>query len=264
MLFKNLSKKLLCATLAIATVALVVGGCGSSSKDTKPAEQKVLRVGSETTFPPFEFTEGDKYVGFDIDLSQAIAKEMGYTWEFRSMGFDALIPALRAGDIDMIAAGLDPTEERKKVVLFSDPYFTEGGYTVIVRKDNTSIQGFDSLSGKIIGAQIGTKPVDIAKAIPNTTVKEIDSNAQIFMELKAGTIDAIIIDKAVGMYYLKQGADADAKIVGAPTASPGMSLAIAQSNPDLQKKVNEALASLRKSGEYQKIYDKWFSTGQPK
>lgn len=253
---------MICAAVAIATVALVVAGCSSTSQEKKSTEQKVLRVGSETTFPPFEFTEGDKYVGFDIDLSQAIAKEIGYKWEFRSMGFDALIPALRAGDIDMIAAGLDPTEDRKKVVLFSDPYFTEGGYTVIVRKDNTTIQGFESLEGKTIGAQIGTKPADMAKAIPGAKAKEIDSNAQMFLELKAGTIDAIIIDKAVGMYYLKQGADADAKIVGTPTDNTGLCLAISQNNPDLLKKVNEALATLKKNGEYQKIYDKWFSTGQ--
>ena len=73
--------------------------------------------------------------------------------------------------------------------------------------DNTTIHNMDELAGHTVGAQIGTIPVEMAQKIPNTTVKEIDSNANIFMELKAGTIDGAIIDNAVAMYYLKQGAE---------------------------------------------------------
>ncbi len=260
--FAQTARKLFFIALSIMAVTVLLAGCGTSSSNTENAKEKVLRVGSETTFPPFEFTEGDQYVGFDIDLSKAIAKQMGYKFEFKSMGFDALIPALRAGDIDMIAAGLDATPERKEVVSFSQSYFSAGGYSVIVRKNETGITGFDTLKGHTIGVQIGTHPADMAKEIPDAKVKEVDSNAQLFMELKAGTIDAIIIDKAVGMYYLKQGADADAKMVGTPTTSPGLFLAVAKDKPELLKEVNKALDELKANGEYQKIYDKWFTVGK--
>lgn len=259
--FIKTKKKLLILLSAGLLAAGLLAGCGSSgSSGSQPtATPKVLRVGSETTFPPFEFVDNNnKFVGFDIDIADALAKKMGYKMEFKSMGFDALIPALRSGDIDMIAAGLNATPERAKVVAFSDVYFNEGGYTVIVKKTNTDITGFDTLNGKTIGAQIGTVPADMAKAVPGSTVKEIDSNAQLFNELNAGTIDAIIIDRAVGMYYLKQGADKDMKIVGEPTKSTGTVLAFRKDDKELVDKANQALKEMRADGTYQKIYDKWF------
>ena len=201
------------ALVAVAAMGLLAG-CGSE-KSKMTQEAGVLRVGSETTFPPFEFTEGDKYVGFDVDLSEAIAKKLGLKMD-------------------------------------------QGGFITVVRKDNTSIHNMDELAGKTVGVQIGTVPVDMAKAIPNTTVKEMDSNANIFMELKAGTIDGAIIDNAVAMYYLKQGADKDLKLVGEPTKAPGIVLGVKKGNKELQDAVNKALKELKEDGTYQKIYDKWF------
>ena len=86
----------------------------------------------------------------------------------------------------------------------------------------------------------------------------MDSNANIFMELKAGTIDGAIIDNAVAMYYLKQGADKDLKLVGEPTKAPGTVFGVKKGNKELQDAVNKALKELKEDGEYQKIYDKWF------
>ena len=100
-----------CLALAAAAMAAVtlVAGCGSSAdkKDGASGEQKTLVVGMEPTFPPFEFTENDKYIGFDIDLANAIGEKMGSKVEVKSLGFDALIPALRSGQIDMIASGME-------------------------------------------------------------------------------------------------------------------------------------------------------------
>ena len=81
-----------------------------------------MRVGSETTFPPFEFTEGEKYVGFDVDLSEAISKKIGLKMEFKSMGFDALIPAVQSGDIDMIAGRYQRYTGTRKSIKTSPMY----------------------------------------------------------------------------------------------------------------------------------------------
>ena len=253
--YKNFSKKL-ALTLTAGLLAIgLLAGCGSSGDQAK---EKVLRVGAETTFPPFEFTEGDKYVGFDIDLADAVAKKMGYKMEFKSMGFDALIPALKSGDIDMIASGINPTPERAKAILFSDPYFDRGGFVTIVRKDTTGVNGMNDLAGKKIGAQIGTVSAELAHKVPNATVKETDSNSQLFTEFQAGTIDAAIQDNPVALYYMKQGADKDLKIVGTPVNPEPLVFGFRMDDKELQGKVNQALAELKKDGTYEKIYNKWF------
>lgn len=263
-LFKKITSKKLALSLMAGVLAVgLLAGCGTDQKSgSDQPKEKILRVGSETTFPPFEFTEGDKYVGFDIDLADAVAKKMGYKMEFKSMGFDALIPALQSNDIDMIASGINPTPERAKAILFSDPYFDKGGFVTVVKKDNTTIKDMSSLAGKRIGAQIGTVGADLAHKVPNANVKEVDSNSQLFTELKAGTIDAVIIDNPVALYYMKQGADKDLKIAGAPVDAEPFVFGFRMDDKDLQAQVNKALADLKADGTYQKIYDKWFGASK--
>ncbi|KMO85705.1 amino acid ABC transporter substrate-binding protein [Megasphaera cerevisiae DSM 20462] len=249
---------IIAASLAAMTLA---AGCGSNSSDQKESaskEEKVLVVGTEPTFPPFEFTENDKDVGFDIDLTQAVCDKIGYKMEVKNLGFDALIPALRSGQIDLIAAGMDATPERKKQVDFTDVYF-KGGYTIVVRKDNTDITGYDTITGKTVGAQVGSKAADHAKE-HGANVKQFDTNTQGWMELEAGTCDAVSIDSAVAMYYLKQGGDQKLKIVGDPLLSRSVAMAVSKDKPELLEKVNAALKELKSDGTYAKIYKKWFGT----
>lgn len=255
---KFASKKVVLGVTAALLAVGLLAGCGSDTAQ----KEKVLRVGSETTFPPFEFAEGDKYVGFDIDLADALAKKMGYKMEFKSMGFDALIPALQSNDIDMIAAGINSTPERAKAVDFSDPYFTEGGFAIVVRKDNTNINDWKDLEGKRIVTQIGTIPSEMARKIPGVQLKEVDSNSQAFNELQANTVDAMILDNAVAMYYLKQGADKDLKLTGEPTKGEPVVWAFRKGDNELREKANKALQELKADGTYQKIYDKWFGTNK--
>lgn len=252
-----------CLTLIAASMAALtlLSGCGSDAPKDSAKEQKTLIVGTEPTFPPFEFTDNDKDVGFDIDLTQAVCDKLGYKMEIKNLGFDALIPALKSGQIDLIAAGMDATDERKKQVDFTDVYF-RGGYTIVVRKDNTDISGYDGISGKIVGAQVGSKAADFARE-HGATVKEFDTNSQGWMELEAGTCDAVSIDSAVAMYYLKQGADAKLKLVGDPITSRGVAMAISKDKPELRDKVNNALKELKADGTYAELYKKWFGT-EPK
>ena len=249
-----------CLALAAAAMAAVtlVAGCGSSAdkKDGASGDQKTLVVGMEPTFPPFEFTENDKYIGFDIDLANAIGEKMGTKVEVKSLGFDALIPALKSGQIDLIAAGMDATDERKKQIDFTDVYY-QGGYTIVVPTGNTDITGYDSIAGKTVGAQVGSKAADYARE-HGANVKEFDTNTQGWMELEAGTCDAVSIDKAVAQYYLQQGGKDKLKIVGEPITSRGVAMGISKDKPELSKQVNEALKEIKADGTYAKIYKKWF------
>lgn len=257
-MFHQFSKTTKKFTLLLAIGMLTVGltaGCGS---DTSSQQDKVLRVGAETTYPPMEFNDNGKYIGFDIDLTEAIAKKLGYKFEFKSMGFDALIPALKSNDIDLAASAINPTPERADAVAFSDVYLNEGGFVTVVPKNKTDITSMDSLANKTIAVQIGTVPADMAKKVPGANVKEIDSISQIFNELKAGTADGTILDAAVARYYLAQGADKDLKIVGEPTKADGYVMIFRKDNTKLRDDVNKALKELKEDGTYQKIYDKWF------
>ena len=245
-----MNKKYLSILAASVAAAALVAGCGNDSADNKGAasEEKVLIVGTEPTFPPFEFTEDGKDVGFDIDLLQAVSDKIGYKMEIKNLGFDALIPALKSGQIDLIAAGMDATEERKKQVDFTDVYFS-GGYTT----------GYESLAGKTVGAQVGSRAAFYAKE-HGATVKEFDTNSQGWMELEAGTCDAVSIDSAVAMYYLKQGGDKNLKLVGDLIKDRNVAMAVSKEKPELREKVNNALKELKADGTYAKLYKKWFGT----
>lgn len=252
-------KKLLILMMAvIAAVAMLAAGCGGSEeKKAEPA--KVLRVGTEPTFAPFEFQkEGSKdYDGFDMDLARAIGKQMGYKVEIVNMGFDALIPALNAGNIDMVAAGMSITDERKQAVTFSEPYYTSG-LIVMVNKDNTEVKSAKDLEGKRIAVQIGTTGENKARSIANAKVTAFNTNTEAAMELKNKGVDAVINDSPVVGYYLAQGGNATAMTVGEVMEAEEYGLAVKKGNDKLAGDINKALAELKKNGEYDKIYKTWF------
>ena len=119
-------KKLLIMMMAIlAACSMLLAGCGGGEK--KAATEKVMRVATEPSFAPFEFQKegSSEFTGFDMDLIRAIGKQAGYKVEIQNMGFDALIPALNAGNIDVTIAGMSITEERKGAVAFADPYYRQ-------------------------------------------------------------------------------------------------------------------------------------------
>lgn len=109
----DMNKKWILAGMAALTAMSVLTGCGTQSKEATAKTDKPLIVGTEPSFPPFEMAENDTYTGFDIDLANAIGEKLGRKVEIKAMGFDALIPALKSGQIDMIASAMSATEERK-------------------------------------------------------------------------------------------------------------------------------------------------------
>ncbi len=254
-----MSKKLLSLLmLSVFVVTALVTGCGGNAKQDE-AKAKVLRIGTNADFAPFEFqdVDGKQYVGFDMDLARAVAKEMGYEADIQNVNFDGLIPALEAGNIDIIISGMTITEERKGKVAFSKPYY-QSGLTFVVRNDNNTTKSFKDLEGKTIAVQIGTTGANKAKEIKGATVKEFNSSADTFLELKAGGVEAVVNDRPVNDYFLAQGGSKDAKTFPEILTAEDYGIAISKKNPELAKKVDEALEKLHANGEYDKIYEKWF------
>lgn len=250
-------KRMLVMMTTLLVLALGLAGCGQKAAD-KPAA-KVLKVGAETTFPPFEFQDeqSKEYVGFDMDLARAIGKQMGYEVKIESMGFDGLIPALEGGNIDMIVSGMSITPERSAKVNFSKPYY-KSGLSIVVKADNNAIKGFKDLEGKKIAVQIGTTGAEEAKKIKGAMVREFNSNAESYMELKAGGVDAVVNDLPVNQYYMAKSGDKTAKLLSEISNAEDYGMAMAKKNTELTEKVNKALEELKKNGEYDKIYEKWF------
>ena len=255
-----MKKLLILMMTVICAVAMLAAGCGGDKKEAKKAEPaKVLRVGTEPTFAPFEFQkEGSKdYDGFDMDLARAIGKQIGAKVEIVNMGFDALIPALNANNIDLIAAGMSITDERKKAITFSDPYYTSG-LIIMVNKDNKEIKSDKDLEGKRIAVQSGTTGEKKARSIKNAKVTAFNTNTEAAMELKNKGVDAVINDSPVVGYYLAQGGNKTAMTVGEVMEAEQYGLAVKKGNDKLAADVNKALAELKKNGEYDKIYKTWF------
>ena len=255
-----MKKLLILMMTVICAVAMLSAGCGGDKKEAKKAEPaKVLRVGTEPTFAPFEFQkEGSKeYDGFDMDLARAIGKQMGAKVEIVNMGFDALIPALNANNIDLIAAGMSITDERKKAITFSEPYYTSG-LIVMVNKDNKEVKSAKDLEGKRIAVQIGTTGEKKARSIKGAKVTAFNTNTEAAMELKNKGVDAVINDSPVVGYYLAHGGNKTAMTVGEVMEAEQYGLAVKKGNDKLAADVNKALAELKKNGEYDKIYKTWF------
>ncbi|MBO5587477.1 MAG: basic amino acid ABC transporter substrate-binding protein [Acidaminococcaceae bacterium] len=255
-------KKAFMLLMAMVMMVMMVAGCGGGEK--KPADKaaeapKVLRVGTEPTFAPFEFQkEGSKdFDGFDMDLIRAIGKQLNMKVEIQNMGFDALIPAINAGNIDAAIAGMSITPDRQKAVDMSDPYYTSG-LVVVVNKDNEAVKSVKDLDNKGIAAQIGTTGAERAAKVPGAKVKNFNTNSEVFLELKNKGVDAVIIDKPVAEYYLAQGGGKEtAKIVGETMEAESYGISLKKNSP-LTAKINKALLDLKKNGEYDKLYEKWF------
>ena len=148
----KLTALLLAAVTAISMTAVAVPAATDQVEAIKKAGKIQMTTNAE--FEPFEYKDGDEIVGIDIDLSQAIADKLGVKLEVSDIAFDSLIPSMNAGKADFIAAGMTATEDRKKNVDFSDPYFN-ASQAIIVAKDS-DIKTREDLNGKTVGVQQGT------------------------------------------------------------------------------------------------------------
>ena len=239
----------------VATAALAVMFVGSQ------ADAETLRVGSETVYPPFEFLDSNsgKYVGFDIDLIDEVAKRAGFEPQILSMGLDGLIPALMSGSIDVAVSALTITPERAAKVDFTKPYY-ESGLSIMARKDDASIKGVKDLENKVLCAEIGSSGSLYMSKIKGAKVRTFNSAGEAFIELNNKGCSAIVNDKPVNEYFLTQKASANLKLREVPgvLSAENYGFAIQKGNDKLRARLDKALDEIRADGTYDKIYNKWF------
>lgn len=242
--------------LAMALPVLLMSGASGCKTDSKPAN--AIRVATDATYFPFEFQKDGQIQGFDIDLFRAIGREMGRPVEFTHTPFDTLIAGLKTGHHDAVIACLTITEERKKEVDFSDPYY-DAGQIVSVRKDEDRIKGEADIKGRKVGAQQGTTGATAAASF-GAEVALYDSIDLAFQDLLAGRIDAVINDEPTSRQVAET--KGGIKLVGEPFTREQYAIAVRKGDKALLDEINRALAKLRAAGEIQKLREKWLTRKQ--
>jgi polar amino acid transport system substrate-binding protein len=222
------------------------------------APNSKMTVACDATWPPFEqVNEQTKELdGFGPELMRAIAAKAGLDIELVNVGFDSLLAGVSQCQYDMAVSSITITEERKKTILFSDPYYA-AGQIVTVRKDDDRIKSKDDLPGKTVGGQIGTVGIDEANIITGKDrVKTFDDVGLAFQALINGQINAVIADNPVAQLYVNKNKDR-LQTAGPIFTNEYYGIAICQKNAYLVPRVNAAIKALKEEGFLDKLSKKW-------
>jgi polar amino acid transport system substrate-binding protein len=249
---RAVKKNTLVLVSLIVLVSLVLTACGQKTS--------AVKVATDATFPPFETIDEQtkQPVGFDIDMMEAVAKEAGFKVEWVNIGFDAVTSGVSQCQYDAAAAAITITDERKKNALFSDPYIN-AGQIITVAIDNTTINGVADLSGKKVGAQLGTTGEIEAKNIAGVEVKSYDTYDLAFLDVINGQIDAVIADYPTALGFIGQNAD-KLKTTGEVFTNESYGIMVCKDKTDLVDKINKALATLKANGTITKLEQKWLAS----
>ncbi|MGI6253956.1 MAG: transporter substrate-binding domain-containing protein [Aminivibrio sp.] len=223
----------------------------------------VIRIGTEATYPPFEFrNEKNEIVGYEIDIALEIAEILGKKVEIVDMAFDGLIPALLTRKVDLLAAGMTNTEERRKKVGFSTVYYDiENAF--VVRSDDDSMTGLDDLKGKIATVQMGTaQDLFISGTGLPAEIKRFQKNDDALMELKFGRGDFSVLNLTVAGAYLRDNENFSASLKIAfrnkvHQEGEGIAMAVPKEDEAFLKAVNDALSSMKERGRFEELKKKY-------
>jgi len=240
----------------MALSAVVIFGLFTGTLFAKP-----LIIGVDANFRPFEFkNEKGEFTGFDVQLWDAIAKDLGLDYKWQTMDFNGIIPALQSKSIDGAIAGITIKSSREEVVDFSYPYY-DAGLVMLVKADNDEIKTIEDLKDKAVATKLATTSVDFLKSQGITNVKLLPNTDNLFMELQAGGVDAVFFDSPPLMYYSQNQGKGKVKVVGPLYQGQSYGIAFPQGS-DLREKVSITILKFKEDGTYDKLYEKWFGSSK--
>lgn len=224
------------------------------------AAEKTYQIGTDVTFPPFEYAnDNNKYVGIDIDLMKAIAKDQHFKVDIKPIGFNGAIQAVQSGQIDGMIAGMSITPERKGSFDFSTPYYNSGVVMAVAQK--SKVKSLSDLRGKNVAVKTGTTGAQYAQSIQKKygfTISTFDDSSNVYENVLTGNSVACFDDEPVLKYAITQGTKL--QVVTKPAEGTPMGFGVKKGhNAELLKKFNTGLANLKKNGQYQKILDKYLN-----
>lgn len=220
-------------------------------------------MATSADYPPYEFVDSSsgnqEIVGFDVDIAKAITEELGYELEIQNIDFNGLIPALQAKRADFVMAGMTPTEERKQNVDFSDIYY-EAQNTIVTVK-GSGLTTAASLNGKTVGVQLGSIQEGAAKEIQGANVKPLNRINEMIQELKAGRVDALIMEDTVAEGYITNNPDLELNVI--PNEGESGSAIAFPKGSELTPEFNRVLSEMESSGKIEELVNKWFGENSP-
>lgn len=246
----------------IAALALVAAGFFT----TPSIAADKLVIGTEGAYPPFNKIEADGTItGFDVEIGKALCAKMGAECTVVAQDWDGIIPGLLAKKYDMIIASMFITEERKKQVSFTNPYYLAAMTRVVPKDSPLTDFSPEGLKGKTIGAQSGTTQADYISAVyPDSDIKLYPTQDEVNLDMVNGRLDMQVGDMLPLLDWTTKNKDGECcKIVGDPITDKkfvgeGVGIAVRQEDNALREKLNKALDEIRADGTYKKINDKFF------
>jgi len=262
-----MNRRVLATALAVSTLGLGLSACANDTqKTTTESGVEVVKSGKLTVcthlpYEPFQYNEGGEIVGFDVDLMDLVAKDLGLEQEIVNTPFETIETgqAMATGKCDIAAAGMTITEERDQVIDFSDPYF-EATQALLVKK-GAGYDSLESLDGKTLGVQVGTTGEEYANEnVPEgVEIKVFEDLALLLEAVKSGSIDAAINDNTVLVDYSEQNPDTEMTAEFETGEQYGFGVAQGE-NADIIDAVNEAFKKAHEDGTYDKLFEKYFPT----
>ena len=250
-------KKLISLLLVLVLAIGLLAGCSDDKGMT--LEKGKLIMSTNAAFPPYEMTDDNgSFIGIDVEIAQAIAKELNLELVIDNMGFTAALEAAQNGKSDMVMAGVTVNEDRLKVMDFSDSYAT--GIQVVIIKEGSDVT-MDNLDTKKIGTQLGTTGYIYASDTPENggygedNVVGYDNGITAVQALLNGQVDCVIIDNAPAQEFVK--ANPGLTILDGAWVEEQYAIGFRKGNTELVNAVNEALKKLIAAGTVQSIVDKY-------
>lgn len=257
-------KKAIQFLVLISAFGLIAAACGGGDGDAGEyglVSEGTLTVCSEIPYQPFEFEVDGEYTGFDVDVMQAIADELGLDMEFVATGFTAITSgsAMSANQCDIAASAITITEEREEAVDFTDPYF-DADQSLLVKNDS-GFASLDDMVGSKLGVQSGTTGEAYAQenAPEGIEIISYENGGELFVALEAGAINGVLQDLPVNVDRANQ--DDTVSVVATYPTGEQYGFAVQEEGKEaLLSAVNDALGTIRDNGKYAEIFDEWFPT----
>ena len=237
---------------------------GDANAKATPAKE-TYTISMDSSFAPFEYQNGSgKYVGIDVDIINAIAKNQGFNVKLTNPGFDASLNAVQSSQADAVLAGMTITDARKQIFDFSDPYYTSNIRLAVAK--GSKVKSYKDLKGKTVGAKNGTSSYSWLEDHAGEygfTVRAYDEASTMYDSLNSGSIDALMDDEAVLLYAIQQGRNFTTPIEGIATGEVGFAVKKG-TNPELIEMFNNGLAAIVKDGTYDRIINKYLDSNKSK
>ncbi len=250
---------------ALGAAALLLTGCAAGGDKTEldsgvsVVKEGKLTVCTHLPYEPFQYKEGGKIVGFDVDLMDLVAEELGVEQTIVNTPFETIETgqAMNTGKCDIAAAGMTITEERQKVIDFSNPYFN--ATQALLVKEGSGFDSLESLEGKTLGVQVGTTGQEYAKdnAPEGVELKVFEDLALELEAVKTGSIDAAINDNSVLYDYVSKNQGLEVSTEFDTGEQYGFGVAKDQSD-ELLEVTNDVLSKAIEDGTYEKLFKQYF------